>query len=227
MQPPPFSMQPPRDENGIREPIIFHPGLNTVLRDRKSSNSIGKSTLLMIIDFFGGEDYIEKEKDTIALVKEHDIQFIFEFNGVEKCFSRSTSNHRIVIIYDDNTFTNIKNEISLETFKDDLLRYYGLNNLGLTLRDVVSRFFRIYNRQTHNELRPLNATVRQEDKLGIISLLKLYDSYAQIEAYFQAYNEAQDKKKTLKNLRKYTSSLITSNKAEYEANELEIKNLVR
>lgn len=215
-----------RDGNGIREPIIFHPGLNTVLGDRKSSNSIGKSTLLMIIDFcFGGEDYIEKEKDTIALVKEHDIQFIFEFDGVEKCFSRSTSNHRIVKVYEDNTFTTIKHEISLETFKDGLLRYYGLNNLGLTLRDVVSRFFRIYNRQTHNELRPLNATVRQEDKLGIISLLKLYDSYTPIEEYFQAFNEAQDKKKTLENLRKYTSSLIASNKDEYEANELEIKNL--
>ena len=35
--------------------IIFHPGLNAVIGDEIASNSIGKSTLLMIIDFvFGG-----------------------------------------------------------------------------------------------------------------------------------------------------------------------------
>ena len=36
-------------------PIFFHEGLNTVLGDDQGSNSIGKSTLLMIVDFiFGG-----------------------------------------------------------------------------------------------------------------------------------------------------------------------------
>ena len=46
--------------------ILFKDGLNVVLGDSESSNSIGKSTLLMIIDFcFGGEDYIDKEKDTL------------------------------------------------------------------------------------------------------------------------------------------------------------------
>ena len=35
----------------VREPIIFHSGLNTVLGSPDAKNSIGKSTLLMIIDF--------------------------------------------------------------------------------------------------------------------------------------------------------------------------------
>ena len=180
----------------------------------------------MIIDFcFGGEDYIDKEADTIDLVKAHEIEFIFEFDGVEKCFSRSTDNHRIVKVYEDNTFRKIKSIISLDTFKECLLRYYGLDSLDLTFRDVISRFFRIYNRQTHNELRPLNATVRQEDKLGIISLLKLYDSYADIEEYHKAYNDAQDKKKTLENLRRFTSSLIAANDEEFNSNEIEITKL--
>lgn len=35
--------------------ITFHKGLNVVLGDNKGTNSIGKSTLLMVIDFiFGG-----------------------------------------------------------------------------------------------------------------------------------------------------------------------------
>ena len=44
-----------------REAIQFHPGLNVVLGDDNGSNSIGKSTFLMILDFvFGGSDYIKK-----------------------------------------------------------------------------------------------------------------------------------------------------------------------
>ena len=39
----------------IRKPIVFHKGLNSILGSNTGSNSIGKSTFLMIIDFvFGG-----------------------------------------------------------------------------------------------------------------------------------------------------------------------------
>ena len=41
-----------------RNPIVFHPGLNTVLGGQAAENSIGKSTFLLIIDYcFGGETY--------------------------------------------------------------------------------------------------------------------------------------------------------------------------
>ncbi|XKW97888.1 hypothetical protein R8G64_05205 [Tenacibaculum maritimum] len=44
----------------IKNPLIFSNGLNTILGDNYSTNSIGKSTLLMIIDFvFGGGSYRE------------------------------------------------------------------------------------------------------------------------------------------------------------------------
>lgn len=39
----------------LKKVITFHKGLNVVLGDNKGTNSIGKSTLLMVIDFiFGG-----------------------------------------------------------------------------------------------------------------------------------------------------------------------------
>ncbi len=49
-------------KNGETRPAIqFHEGLNVVIGDSNRSNSIGKSTMLMIIDFvFGGTDYIHK-----------------------------------------------------------------------------------------------------------------------------------------------------------------------
>ncbi|WP_054753483.1 hypothetical protein [Piscibacillus salipiscarius] len=46
------------------EAIEFQKGLNVVLGDNKGSNSIGKSTLLMIVDFvFGGNTYTSHNKD--------------------------------------------------------------------------------------------------------------------------------------------------------------------
>ena len=52
-------------EGEIRPPIRFHAGLNEVLGTQTRSNSIGKSTFLMVIDFvFGGSDYLESNAHT-------------------------------------------------------------------------------------------------------------------------------------------------------------------
>lgn len=58
----------------VRQPIVFHPGLNVVLGNNQGSNSIGKSTFLMILDFvFGGSDYVERCADVLKHVGEHTI----------------------------------------------------------------------------------------------------------------------------------------------------------
>ncbi len=42
----------------LEKEITFYEGLNAIVGDDIASNSIGKSTMLMIIDFaFGGDDY--------------------------------------------------------------------------------------------------------------------------------------------------------------------------
>ena len=35
-----------KDEDKVREPIVFHPGLNTIMGASRASNSIGKTTFL-------------------------------------------------------------------------------------------------------------------------------------------------------------------------------------
>ena len=40
-----------KDDGIVRPPIRFHPGLNVVLGTARGTNSIGKSTFLMILDF--------------------------------------------------------------------------------------------------------------------------------------------------------------------------------
>ena len=42
------------EKGKIREPIIFHLGLNTVMGSENAANSIGKSTFLLIFDFIFG-----------------------------------------------------------------------------------------------------------------------------------------------------------------------------
>ena len=50
-----------KDHGKPRGRIPLRAGLNTVIGSDTGSNSIGKSTFLMIIDFiFGGDDYVEK-----------------------------------------------------------------------------------------------------------------------------------------------------------------------
>ena len=205
--------------------INFKNGLNVVLGDSDSSNSIGKSTLLMIIDFcFGGEDYIDKEKDTLANIGDHTIFFEFSFNNESKYFSRSTSfnEYRFVHIYSDPEFKNEKNKITLENYRNGLLHYYGLEDTGLTFRAAISRFFRIYNRNTHNELRPLNSTIREDDASGIESMLKLYKIKEINKSDILEFNNISDRKKVFDNLKKYSVAPIASSKDEYESNEKEI-----
>ena len=72
--------------NEVRPPIRFHRGLNAVLGDDSGSNSIGKSTLFMIIDFvFGGSDYITKQKDVHQEIGGHTINLLS--NGEANCIA--------------------------------------------------------------------------------------------------------------------------------------------
>ena len=46
--------------------ITFHEGLNVVLGDSVATNSIGKSALLMVLDFvFGGETFLDHNTDVV------------------------------------------------------------------------------------------------------------------------------------------------------------------
>lgn len=214
------------DNGQVRSPITFKSGLNAVVGDSAKSNSIGKSTLLMIIDFcFGGDDYISKEATTLEKVGHHTIFFTFEFNGIYHYFSRSTNEPKFVYEYTDSSNSEILKKVPYSTFKNELSKYYGLEDTGLTFRGAVGRFFRIYNRKTHNEMRPLNADVREDDKSGIEFLLKLYKLYGDLDNDTTSFEGISDKKKMYDNLRRYNAGFIAMTKDEYESNMAEIKRL--
>lgn len=181
----------------IRPPIYFHPGLNTVLGSETGSNSIGKSTFLMIIDFaFGGEDYVLKSTDVQTQVGEHVVKFAFKFNNEMYYFSRETINHTIVYQCDDS-FNPIR-DMKIDEYKKLLFGLYNIDLPSISFRDVVGRYFRIYGRENLDEKKPLHNAKKETDKAAIIALMKLFNVFAPVGALEKAVTESKNEKDTYK-----------------------------
>ena len=203
--------------------ITFHNWLNIVKGDGEKSNSIGKSTLLMIIDFcFGGRDYPKVENKTISFVGDHNIDFVFEFNGINYFFRRSTNNSNIIYEFTDETYTNEKIRYQLDDYNAFLADKYNISSLNLTLRSVIGKFFRIYNRHTINEVRPLNSSLNDDDQQAIINFLKLFNCDHDIQSLLNKEDILKKDKTTYDRLSKINAGVIAQSKAEYENNSTEI-----
>jgi len=179
----------------IRPPIYFHAGLNTILGSESGSNSIGKSTALMVIDFaFGGDDYVLKSTDVQTQVGEHIIQFAFRFNNTMYYFSRNTINHTLVHECDERY--NPIREMKIDEYRKLLFQLYEIDLPAISFRDVVGRYFRIYGRENLDEKKPLHNAKQETDKAAILSLMKLFNVYAPIGALEKAVSESKKEKDT-------------------------------
>lgn len=207
--------------------ITFHEGINAIFGDGKK-NSLGKSTFLLIIDFcFGGKDYITIESETINLLGPHTIYFDFNDHGKIRHFSRSTKNKGETISeYIDAKHQVEKNTYDLQTFKKILLSIYDLEDLNLSMRAIVSKFFRIYNRNTINELRPLNTSLSEDDQKGIVNLLKLYKMDNNIESLLKEKETIEDRYRYFIGMKRESREKFVSNEDSYNANVKEIEYLL-
>ena len=69
-------------EQFAQKTIYLHNGLNVISGDENASNSIGKSSALLVIDFaFGGFTYARQD-DILTNVGHHDIFFCHVFNRI-------------------------------------------------------------------------------------------------------------------------------------------------
>ena len=210
------------DKFKTKEPIVFHPGLNTIVGD--GNNSIGKSTLLMIIDYcYGGDDYCNKERNILEAIGPHDIKFIFEFNGERKYFIRNSHQKGSVKVCNSNF--EVTSTITIDSFRYCLAKYYNLQKSDLSFRSFVSPYFRIYNRETHNELKPLNATVRQADESGVICLLKMYGLYEKVRELNEQYLKCVAARDALNNTFRADLAPVARSKNEVATLEEEIEGL--
>ncbi len=166
--------------NSANESIYFHNGLNVVIGDEKASNSIGKSTFLMIIDFvFGGKSYVDKNADVVKNISEHEFKYCFEFNNELFFFKRSTENYNKVF-YCDNNYAPIK-EFELGEYTDFLKQNYRIKLDNISFRNIVSRFSRIWQKSNYDVKKPLHEVSTQNNKEVIKDLIKIFDKYDSIK----------------------------------------------
>lgn len=213
-----------------KEIITFHSGLNVVLGDEKASNSIGKSNLLLIIDFvFGGDTYLTHSKDVIEQLGEHSFYFCFKFDKEYK-FKRSTDDSNIIFKCDRDY--NIDTSITIENFTKFLQEKCEINYPKTTFRALVGAYSRIwgkYNYDIHKPLKTYKDDAKEKD--GIDNLIKLFNRYDELNEINEKIKNDEEAKKVLDGMYKnnYASKITTyqfkKNNEEIEAIKNEIENI--
>lgn len=184
----------------VRPAIQFHEGLNAVVGDDNRSNSIGKSTLLMIIDFvFGGTDYISKCADVQTALQEHVINFTFRFGDTEYSFARNTTDYMYVVPC-DRTYKPLEDreKIPLDAFNQFLSEQYKIDAEGLSWRGIMSKFIRVYRRDTMDASRPLQRAKDEKVSNSVKDFLKQFKRYLAVKAVVDQAQAAEDEKKAFK-----------------------------
>lgn len=170
-------------------PLRLGEGLNTVLGTENTENSIGKSTTLLAIDFcFGGSDYVDKAKDVIKNIGHHEIRFAFLLGGETHYFRRATDTPTSITLCDKNY--RPQRTMTLGDFKSFVGTQYGLTDAGISLRQAVSGFFRIWQRKNSDVDHPLLAHTRDTQADGVKRLLMLFDQYTKLQGFMAAKDEA-------------------------------------
>ena len=166
-------------ENGkIRPKIQFHRGLNTIVGARgngaKSENSVGKSTLLAIIDFcFGGKSFAESK--AVEIIDGHTICFAFEFNGATHHFMRTVGKNSRLFKCDEN-YTNPRN-YTLDEFSEWLKEQYKLDGIELSFRQIAGTYSRFYGEKDISPKELLRDYGGQSGSDQVRNLEKLFENY--------------------------------------------------
>lgn len=211
----------------VRPPITFHEGLNAVIGDEDRSNSIGKSTLLMIIDFvFGGNDYITKCTAVQDNVKEHNICFTLRFEGLEYSFMRNTVKYNEVIKC-NRQYIPLKDEdpMMIDEYTAFLGKMYGMQFEGLTWRGLMSKHIRVHGRDTMDASRPLQEAKDGRQSDDIKRYLKQFERYAIVEKQINQAKVAEDEKEAFRKSVSFNHIRMASGDKEYKANETKIAEL--
>ena len=142
-----------KEKGKERPPIRFKEGLNVVLGKEDGENSIGKSSAMLAIDFaFGGNSYLAS--DGVKHIGNHTIFFAFKFDGTPYYFARSTESPTDIHVCSEGyVLTGVV--WTKQQFADCLKEKYHIDFAGLSFRERMSSFFRIYGKENTDERKPL------------------------------------------------------------------------
>lgn len=199
--------------------IMFTDGFNVVLGTPTGTNSIGKSTFILIIDFVLGGDTYSRSEDILQNVEAHRICWTLSFDETEYYFARRMP---------DSNYIEKCNQQYLEYDKISVSDYCkwlrGKTNLtieGLSFRDAVSRYIRAYGKDNCSEKKPLQASSRESDEKASIALLKLFDLFSPVSALQSRAVQSDEEYKAFTRAQEL-SFISKIGKQQYNVNEKEI-----
>lgn len=201
--------------------INFHTGLNAVIGDENGANSIGKTTLLMIIDFiFGGDDYISKNSDAIEHLGNHAFEFTFEFDNVNYNFIRKTEDYGNIHICNDDFSINAS--LDRLDYCEWLKEKYECNIDELSFRNIVGRYIRVYGKDNLKERDPIKYFEGESDLSSINTLIKLFNKYKVLVSCENRIKDLEERKKIYTDASKKQIISIPNNQTQFNKNNSEI-----
>jgi hypothetical protein len=159
--------------------VLFHSGLNVILGDANATNSIGKSTMLMVIDFaFGGKDLLLHNDDVVKELGHHEYFFTFQFADEVYRFCRDTSQPDTV--YPCGTEFELGPPMTLEGYTAFLRQAYEVELPDLSFRMLVGLYTRVWGKENLDPSMPLHIVPSKSGEECVDTLIKTFDRYAAI-----------------------------------------------
>lgn len=206
--------------------ISFHPGLNVILGDDDAKNSIGKSTVLMVIDFvLGGKSFLKDDSGAIRELGHHHYDFSFQFGQERLYFSRGTDTPDVVHVC-DNSYAR-HSELPIEDYHRLLKHLYGLDGLESSLRSILNPFARIWRKGGLEPDQPFASVAKEPSAASINRLIDLFERSPDI-ADERAVLDKQKERRALVNKSMSANIIPKVTKARYAENTKTItENLVQ
>jgi|SRR5690554_2076450 len=211
-----------RCDKFIKSPITFDKGLNTVLGDNYSTNSIGKSMFLMILDFiFGGNSYTTIDSGAQKNIGHQTFKFHFAFSQNDRYYSRNTENPEIFTVCDKDY--NGLTEIDKSEYTSRLKIDYEID-CELSFRQIVNPFSRIWGKENYNVNEPLRNAVKESASIPVANIIKLFKLYDTIEELSYEIKNKEESRKILNGAQK-KEYIAKTTKKEFKNNSLKIEQI--
>lgn len=213
-----------KEKGQARPPIRFKEGLNVVLGKEDGENSIGKSSAMLAIDFvFGGNTYLAS--DGVKHIGDHTIFFTFAFDGKPYYFARNTASPDDIHVCSEG-YQLTGDVWTKQEFANWLKEKYHIDFSGLSFRETMSSFFRIYGKENTDERRPLKGLPGESMQKSIDILVKLFDRYKDVEVFNGRLEEQKKKLAAYREARKYRFVPdLVGGKTQYDENVAQIRSL--
>lgn len=206
----------------IDNPIKFNNGLNSILGDDFSTNSIGKSTLLMIIDFiFGGSSFLTKNSGSVKELGHLTYNCKFIFDSKSYYYGRNTEFENVVLVCDKDY--NVINEIDLKTYTQNLKELYKIQN-DASFRSTVNPYSRIWGKGNDDVDKPIQNFSKEAESAAIDNLIKLFNLFDKISKTSGEIKAQEESKKILQGIHK-KNYVQKVNKTEFKKNQAELEKI--